>query len=440
MIRAERFVRLATVRFLGALIVAGVLAGIAGGGCALLLRLIQHIVYGYWSGSLLDGVIGAGPARRVLGPTLGGVAAGLGWWGLRHSCARRGTTVPRLRAVIALPGRLPWGVILPDALLQIIAVSTGGSIGREKAPRQIAAVFTDMATLHWGLSDRERHLVLAGAAGAGLAAVYNVPAAGAVFCLRVLLATWDPWAIVAAVVTSGCATLTAMPVTKGESTYAWHPTGAGLVTGAGWATWVVVALVVPAAVVVGVVFARAMAWAGRRSPSGAALPLAIGAAGLAVGVPSLWLPALPGNGKSIATLALVTGAPLAVFAVLLVLKPIVTALFLRAGASGGLLTPVFATGAALGALGGLIAAHWFPGASVSVPVCALVAAAAMVSTTERAPLFAGVFTWELAHPQLVLLVVLCAVSVGVYHARVWVASWRERGSDAVGRASGATGG
>ncbi|MFC7755772.1 chloride channel protein [Tsukamurella soli] len=50
-------------------------------------------------------------------------------------------------------------------------------------------------------------------------------------------------------------------------------------------------------------------------------------------------------------------------------------------------------------------------------MCALVGAAAFVSTTERAPLFAGVFTWELAHPQLVLLVVLVAVAIAVRYVR-----------------------
>ncbi|MDF0530279.1 chloride channel protein [Tsukamurella sp. 8F] len=397
-------------RLVTALVVAGIVAGVAGGGCAVVLRLIQHVVYDYASGSLLDGVTSAGPARRVVVPAVGGIVAGLGWWALR-----RRATVPRLRAVVELPGRLPWRALVPDALLQIVAVATGGSIGREKAPRQLAAVFADAATLRFALSDAERRLVLAGAAGAGLAAVYNVPGAGALFALRVLLATWEPWAVVACVVTSACATLTALPVTRGESTYAWHPTGPGVITDAGAATWVAAAVIVPLAALAGVLFTRLMRWADRRHPPGWALPGMLGVAGVAVGLSSLWLPSVAGNGKSIATLALVTGAPLGAYVVLLVLKPALTALYLRSGASGGLLTPSFATGAALGAVVALVCAHWLPGASVQV--CALIGAAAMVSTTEDAPLFAGVFAWELAHPQFALLAVLVAVAVAVHHGR-----------------------
>ena len=76
---------------------------------------------------------------------------------------------------------------------------------------------------------------------------------------------------------------------------------------------------------------------------------AIAAAGLLVGSAPVG-PELPGNGKSILTVSLDSGMTLGAAAALPLLKPLLTALFLRAGAVGGLLTPALATGAAMGSV------------------------------------------------------------------------------------------
>ena len=73
---------------------------------------------------------------------------------------------------------------------------------------------------------------------------------------------------------------------------------------------------------------------------------AIAAAGLLIGICSVWWPELPGNGKSILTVSLNSGLTLGAAVVILFLKPLLTAVFLRAGAVGGMLTPALATGAA----------------------------------------------------------------------------------------------
>ena len=67
---------------------------------------------------------------------------------------------------------------------------------------------------------------------------------------------------------------------------------------------------------------------------------AIAAAGLLIGLCSIRYPELPGNGKSILSISLNSGLTLSAAVVLLFLKPLLTAVFLRAGAVGGMLTPV----------------------------------------------------------------------------------------------------
>src|SRR5271163_5328894 len=95
------------VDFLCAVVIVGLLAGLAGLSTTLLLRFLQHLTYHYTFGSLLQGVTGSSPLRRALGPTVGGALAGLGWWVLRSRA-----DIPPLSDAIADRTRirlLPFG-------------------------------------------------------------------------------------------------------------------------------------------------------------------------------------------------------------------------------------------------------------------------------------------------------------------------------------------
>ena len=110
-------------------------------------------------------------------------------------------------------------------------------------------------------------------------------------------------------------------------------------------------VVAPLAVVIGLAFDKVMALA-RPKPqlrSWTLIPT-IALAGLATGIASIWWPELPGNGRSILTVSVNADLTLGGAAAVLLLKPLLTALFLRAGAVGGMITPALATGAAAGSV------------------------------------------------------------------------------------------
>lgn len=115
--------------FAAAILVTGVLSGLIGAWITLLVRAVQHLTYGYTQGPLLLGVIAASPERRLLGPTLGCTVAGLGWWLLR-----RKATVPGLNHAIRADRPFAPMPMSIDALLQVLAVGSGASLGREQAP------------------------------------------------------------------------------------------------------------------------------------------------------------------------------------------------------------------------------------------------------------------------------------------------------------------
>lgn len=385
----------------------GLLAGVAGAATTLLLDFVQHITYHYEFGTLLDGVSAASPIRRTLGPMIGGALVGCGWWLMRRRVA-----VPTVAEAIRLRTPMPRRAMTLDSALQVILVGSGASLGRENAPRQFAVALGDGATSRWALTARDREILLGCAAGAGLAAVYSVPIAGALFALRIVLHTWSLRATGTALVTSSLAVAVAAPVTHDQPALHWpNPDLSVLLT-------VVALFLAPLALVVGRAFNRLMTAAQREQMTSWLLIPAIAAAGLLVGACSHWLPELPGNGSSILTVSVNSGLTLTAAAALLILKPLLTAAFLRAGATGGLITPALATGAALGTVVALAVNTWTP-VHLSVPVVSLACASAVLAITQKAPIWAAIFVWELAWPPLWLLIVFLAAAAGAHLLNRW---------------------
>jgi len=174
--------------------------------------------------------------------------------------------------------------------------------------------------------------------------------------------------------------------------------------------------VMPLAAVVGTAFNRLILQAQPRSPttSWTLMPV-LGCAGLVTGAASLWLPQLPGNGKSIVLESLADTSPLAVVAVAVFLKPALTALFIRAGAVGGMITPALSTGTAAGAAVAIAVNQL--GGHASIPTSALIGGAAVLAVTQDAPLFAGVFTAELTHPPVGVCGLLLLAALGAHAVR-----------------------
>jgi H+/Cl- antiporter ClcA len=392
------------VEFLCAVVIVGLLAGVAGLSTTLLLRFVQHLTYHYTFGSLLQGVTGSSPLRRALGPMVGGALAGLGWWILRSRA-----DVPSLSAAIASRERIPLLPFGIDAALQVLVVGSGASLGREVAPRQFAAALGDLG-IGWlkRLSPRDREILLGCAAGAGLGAVYAVPLGGALFALRIMLRTWQLRAVGAALITSSLAVSVASVLTHNQSILTWpnlhfsyRLIGYALVLG-------------PLTFAVGRVFNRTMAAAHRAALRRSWLLIpAIACAGLLTGVCSHWWPELPGNGRSILSATLAGGMTLATAAAVLVLKPLLTAVFLRAGATGGMITPALATGAAAGTLL-VLTINAAAGTHFHVQAISLAGAAGVLAVTQRTPFWAAFFVWELARPPIWLLLVFLVAALSAY--------------------------
>ena len=404
--------------FAAAILVTGVLSGAAGAVTLSVIRAIQRLSYGYAQGTLLEGVTSASPVRHVVAPVLGCTLAGLGWWLLR-----RARSVPRLNESIREGRPFAQGPMTIDAALQVLAIGSGASLGREQAPRLFAAAGTNLVIGYTSLPPRYQRVLLGSAAGAGLAAVYSVPVAGALFTLGIVLRTWEPLAVAVAAATSSIATVTTWPISHGAPSFSWVDTHFS------WKAALLGVVVLPLAAVVGSGFSRLMAWARPLSlPTSWSQAPAIGLAGLATGVCSIWLPQLAGNGKSIVLEGLGGTGTVLAFAAAALLKPALTAVFIRAGAVGGLITPALSTGVALGALVALMVNRL--GGHASVATLAVIGGAVVLAIAQDAPIFAACFTAELIHPPVQIWAILILAALGTHRVRsAWATvstRWRSR--------------
>ena len=404
-------------RFLLAAALAGVAAGLVGIAMALLLELFEALFYGVAHGGLLERLAAAPPWRRVLAPAMGGLVAGGVWWWLRAT----GGVADVETAVADRSGREAnrMGLARPflDAVTQVLTVGAGNSVGREGAPRLAAGAVAARLATRLGIARSEGAILIASAAGAGLAAMYNAPLGGAAYAVElVMVAGMRRRGALVAVPVCLIATLVSWLHSHGRPTF--EVASPGLSSG----TVLGLVLLVPVTAVLGVGARRLWLWMlAHRVRVLRWLPVAIGTAGLVTGLASLWVPAIVGNGRDAMEMALGTGLPgasnraagagLVLLVGIVALKPVLTGLTLAAGATGGRLAPSLAAGSSAGAA--LAIALHACGVQASVAVLALAGAGAVLATTQRAPVFGIVFTWELARARAWTLVALFAVVVAV---------------------------
>lgn len=106
---------------------------------------------------------------------------------------------PFLSAGEIIEGKNPsFASNFAHAFLQVFTVGLGAPIGKEVAPRELGALFASKICAFFGLEKDEARILVACGAGAGLGAVYNVPFAGAIFALEILLKSFGKRAALAA--------------------------------------------------------------------------------------------------------------------------------------------------------------------------------------------------------------------------------------------------
>ena len=390
------------------MLLTGVCTGLAAAALTRLLEIVQKFM---WNGSgtdLLDAATRTSAVRHILVLLGAGLVTGTGQIVLGRLSSGNG--IDTTEAIWFHAGRMPALRTLGSALLSVVIVGMGASLGREGAPKQAGAVLANFFSDRTRLSDEQRRLLVACGAGAGMGAAYGVPLGGALFALEVMRGMLSLRYVLPAIFASVIATAVSWIALPDAPTYL-IPAYQSSISCVAFAL-----LAGPIAGVVSVGYVRMVTWADRNKPGNwrrLTAPLLV--LGL-LGAVSIYFPQVLGNGKDISQLAFTNQVAPTLLLALLLLKPLATVLCVRSGAPGGLFTPSLTVGALLGALLGHVWSGIWPG--VPPGLFALLGAAAVLSATTQGPISTVVLIMELTgRDRSFILPLLLAVGTATLVAR-----------------------
>jgi CIC family chloride channel protein len=412
-------------RFFLLTVLLGVGAGAVALGVRSLSALVTHLAFA--RGPDMLAAVRAAPAwLRLVAPALGGAVAGY-----LSQRATRGTGSAGMSAIMEAVTLERSFVSLRRTLglafASVIAMSTGGSIGREGPIVQLSSAWGSRLGRWFGLSEmRVRVLVLAGV-GAGMAAAYNTPISGTLFVLEVVAGSFATDLIGPTVVAATIGTLVSRiylwkgPIYKVPEFVLVSPqelvTYAALGLAAG-----LMAMAFMGSLRLGEGFFKRTRW-----PRWATA----GLGGLAVGLVTLHLPEVCGNGYDTLVHMLNERPGLFAVALLLVAKMFATTASVTSGSPGGVFTPTLFIGAALGGVVGNFMHFLFPNTTGPPGSYALVGMGALLAATTRAPITATVLIAELTGNYVVVLPLLLSNGLAAMLTRkidsVYTHELRKRG-------------
>ena len=364
-------------RLLLATVALGIGTGLVGIACHYLLEGVQRLAFGQERADLLQLFQEAGGLRRFLVLCVTGILAAGFWYVLQGRYK-----ILSIRRQIDLAGdRDPAPLAhLLHSTMQVAIVGAGASVGKEGAPREVGALLAGRLGKALSLTIKERRVLIACGAGAGLAAVYQVPFASSLFVFETLGVAYH-WKNVLLVLSSTyLATWVAQPIVGHTAMY--HMSLVHWSASSFLQTVLVALLVTPLALAFRYLAKRASRKRRKDWTILWALPLAFM---VLAGIVTFY-PIFMGNGQVLAQ-AVLSGQPFSNLVLILAVKGLLVYLLLRNGAYGGTLTPSFALGVGSGylvtmilstvgvhldpALGMLLGATVFLGTTLQAPVTAI---------------------------------------------------------------------
>jgi chloride channel protein, CIC family len=352
--------------------------------------------------------------HRALVPVAGGVLAGLVLYfsGRALSSAH---VIDYMEAVLVGDGRIPFRATLASALSSLLTISSGGSIGREGAMVQLAAMIgSRLGLLAHAPVPRLRLMVACGGA-AGIAAAYNAPISGALFVSEIVLGSIAMESFGPLIVASVTASATihrflgygpVYDVPHVQFVSNWE-LGFYALLG------VVLGHLAPPFL--------ALLELAKSSFARLRLPLywQLGLGGLIVGLISIPVPQVWGNGYSVVGTILHGQLVSLWLLAVLVAKVAATSATVGSRAVGGVFTPALFIGCAIGALfGGLLHAG-LPNYT-SVPAAyGLIGMGGFLAATTHAPLTSILIVFEMTADYQIVLPLMLACVIAHFTAKVY---------------------
>ena len=353
-----------------AVILQGIVSGLSGIFLHYLIEVVESLAFGqseHHTGFLTDGV---SSSRIGLSLIIVGLSSSFVWYFMQKK-SQLLSIKSQMKDEIS-QYKLHFFKQLFHSIWQIIVVGGGAPIGKEAAPREIGTLFARPIGKICFLSKKDQIFLLACGAGAGLAAVYQVPLTSVFFVFETLGIALSIKRFVLVGLTTYVSTYTAGLVISDHALYQ--------IPAIVWSLkemWIIPLLLL---------FLTPLAWLfGRLSKEVSSnrikdkrILLTLPTAFLFLAGLASYFPHLLGNGRMMAQEVL-NGSNGKTVLLLFILKVLVVLITLWAGAYGGTLTPSFALGIAGAALFGIILG------GDSQPTILLLGSVCFLSVTLRAP-------------------------------------------------------
>ncbi len=405
-------------------IAAGAWAGLLVSAFRLALRFADR-----WREHVVDATHHL-PAAIGLLLVAGGVTACVtvaAWVVRRYSPFATGSGIPQVEAALGRTLRfVPLArLILVKFVGGVLAIGAGLALGPEGPSVQMGAagarIVGDAMRRPW----RDVRALIAAGAGAGLAAAFNAPIAGAVFVLEELERRFERRTAVAAIGASSAAILVSRLLLGNAPLFhvAISPraySGTGPLPYAAAATWPIHLALGALVGVAAALYNRLILLVADVSERIGRHPGEAHAAwiGAAVGIVAWIAPGLVGSGSDMTTQLLAGGLAATAIPAYFVVRYALGVLSHSAFTPGGLFAPLLLLGAQLGLACGLLAHAALPGLAIDPLSFAVVGMAAFFAGVVRAPVTGIVLVIEMTAAFTSLLPMLAAS-----FAALTVAQW-----------------
>ncbi len=343
-------------------------------------------------------------------PAAGGLIVGL--MAKYGSPKIRGHGIPEaMEAVLTSNSRVSPRVAIFKPLSTVVAIGTGGPFGAEGPIIQTGGALGSLLGQVVRTTASERKVLLACGAAGGMAAIFGTPIAAGVLSIEVLLFEFRVRSFIPLVIATTLATTMRYAIFESGPLFAMQAVDFALPEA------------VPFYVIFGVLvgfmaiaISKSLFWVEDRFE---ALPIgdiwrpALG--GLGLGAIGLIAPQVLGVGYDTITGILNNEFAVGMLLSVFVFKTLALLVSLGSGTSGGLLAPLFMTGAAGGALFAVAANHLVPGTPLAPGAFALVGMAALFGAASRATFTLIIFAFEITrnYNAILPLMLVCVIATGI---------------------------
>lgn len=394
------------------------LAAAIGAGAGLIAFVLYHLIGLFTNISLFHrfSLVFTGARDNTLGawviltPAVGGLIVGL--MAKYGSEKIKGHGIPEaMEAVLISRSRIEPKVAILKPLSAAIAIGTGGPFGAEGPIIQTGGAIGSLVGQIIHTTAAERKVLLACGAAAGMSATFNTPISGVILAIELLLFEFRSRSFIPLVIASTIATAVRFALLGTGAMFRVEILNFGIPYGLPF--YLLLGLICGLAAVA---FCKGLYWMEDqfdRLPFDKLWWPAIGALGL--GVIGYFVPRVLGVGYDTISDILNNHLAIGILLAVMLFKALALVISLGSGTSGGLLAPMFMSGAALGAVFAIATNHLIPGANLSPGAYALVAMGALFGAASRAAFTFIIFAFEVTrdYNSILPLMLVTVIADGI---------------------------